>query len=101
MSLEQTTAVGRAARLAQLLEARDAALEGVVALDDPLFLDRQTGRLHGGAEVVFARNGGVKAMRAGEEGDGVVAEIDEMTNGLMNAGGVVEENGAGLGIVEL
>ena len=30
-----------------------------------------------------------------------VPEIDEMTNGRVNAGGVVEENGAGLGIVEL
>ena len=35
---------GTSGELAQLLEARDAALEGVVAFDDPLFLQLQTQR---------------------------------------------------------
>jgi len=39
-------------------------------------------------------------MRAGQESDGLVTKIDEMTNGLMNAGGVIEENRAGFGIVD-
>ena len=63
-------AVGRAASLLNCSKPGDAALERVIALDDPLFLKRQTGGLHGGAEVVLARDGGVQAVRAGEEGDG-------------------------------
>ncbi len=39
-------------------------------------------------------------MWAGEESDGMVAERCEVANCLIHSGGVVEENGAGFGIVE-
>ena len=61
----------------------------------------EAGGLHGGAEVVFAGDGGVELVRAGEEGDLAVAELDEVIDGGVNAGGVVEQDGAGLGVVEL
>ena len=39
-------------------------------------------------------------MRSGEEGDLAVAEAHKMIHGFVNSGGVVEQNGAGLGVVE-
>jgi hypothetical protein len=74
MSLEQTMAVGRGRACLQLLKAGHAALERVVALDDPLLLDRQPGGLHGGAEVVLARDGRVQLVRSGEKGDLAMAQ---------------------------
>ena len=40
-------------------------------------------------------------MGAGEEGDLAVAQLDQVIDGRMDAGGVVKQDGAGLGIVEL
>jgi hypothetical protein len=91
---------GASGELAQLLKACDASFEGVIAFDDPLFLKLKTGGLHSGAKVVFPGDSGVKAVRAREESDGVVTQRSEVTNGLIHSGGVVEENGAGFGIVE-
>ncbi len=64
------------------------------------FIDGQIGCLHGGAKVVFAGDGGVQLVRPGEEGDFAVAELDEVIDCRANAGGIVEQNGAGLGSVE-
>ena len=88
------------AELAQLLIAGDAAFERVVALNDPLLANGQAGGCNGGAEIVLARDGGVEAVRAGEESDGAMAEADEMANGCVNAGCVVENDRAGLGVFE-
>jgi hypothetical protein len=93
-------AVGRAGQRLQLRKAGHAALERVVALDDPLLLDGQARVLHGRAKVVFARDGRVQLVRPGEKGDLAVAQIDQVMNGRANAGRVVEQNGADLGIVE-
>ena len=93
-------AVGREGELAQLFKAGHAALESVIALDDPFLLQWQPSSLHGGTEVVLPRDGRVQAVGPGQEGDGAMAEGGEMTNGSMNAGGVVEQDGAGLGIVQ-
>ena len=51
----------------QLAVAGDASFEGVVALDDPLFLEGEAGGLDGGAEVVFAGDGGMEFVGAGKE----------------------------------
>ena len=90
----------RASRL-EFAEPRYAALEGVVAFDDPFFLDGQFAFLHCGPKVVLAGDGGVQLVRAGKEADLAMAEGGEVIDGGANAGGVVEEDGAGLGIVEL
>src|ERR1700722_6454477 len=92
---------GTSGELAQLFKTGDAALKGVVTFDDPFFLKLQVGGLHGGTEVVLPGDGGVKAVWAGKKGNGAVAEQCEVTNGLIHPGGVIEENGAGFGIVEL
>ena len=72
---------GTRGELVQLLEARNASLQRVIALDDPFLLQRQAGGLHGGAEVVLARDGRVQAVRAGQKGNGTVAELGKVANG--------------------
>ena len=59
-------------------EARHAAAQGVIALDDPGLLDGQPCCLHGGAEVVLARDGRVDGVRPGEKADLAVAEPREV-----------------------
>src|ERR1035437_3878511 len=85
----------------QLAVACHAAFERVVALDDPFFLEGQLRRLHCRAEIVFARNGGVELVRAGKKGNLAVTQFDKVIDGRMNACGVVEQDGTGLGVIEL
>ncbi len=101
MSLEQTMAVGRAASLRNCSKPATPPLSVWSHSMIHFFWSGKSGGLHGGAEVVFARDGRVETVRAGEKSDGAMPETGEMANGGVNAGGVVEKNGAGLGIVEL
>src|SRR6202012_960583 len=61
---------GPRAELLQLREAGDAALEGVIAFDDPFLLHGQAGTLHGAAKLILASDGGVQMMGSGEKRDG-------------------------------
>ena len=69
-------AVGRVGERLQLSKAGDAAFKRVVALDDPILLDGQLGRIHRSAEVVFARDGRMELVRSCEEAQFAVARVD-------------------------
>jgi hypothetical protein len=85
----------------QLTEASDAALEGVVALDDPVFVDFEIGFAHGLLEGFKTGVGRVQGVRAGEEADSGVAQLDQMGYGGVDSSRVVEQNGADHGVVEM
>ena len=83
----------------QLVKAGHAALQRVVALDHPFFLDRQPHRFHRRAIVVFTRQGGVQLARAGQESDLAMAQLVQVVHGRANARSVVQQDGPDLGIV--
>ena len=84
----------------EFAEADDAALQRVIALDNPLSIDGESLRAHRVLEVGLASDGRVQFVRTGEEADFAVPYGDEMVNRCADTGAVVEEDGAGCGLGE-
>src|ERR1700743_2405756 len=64
-------------------------------------MDIQRPDYHGCSKVIFAGDGGVQGMRAGEKADLAVAELGEMLNRGTDAGGVVKQDGGGFFVLQL
>src|SRR5579863_3300718 len=79
----------------EFVESSDAALERVIALNDPLFLDGDLVLLHRILKIVLASDSGMQLVGSGEKADLAMTESSEMIDGGADAGAVFEDDGAG------
>jgi len=85
---------GASGEILQLSIANHAALERVVALDHPTWLDSDATSLHRRAIIVFAGDGRVQLVWPSEKGNLGVAQFNQVPDGCVNTGAVVQQDGA-------
>jgi len=77
-------------QLEDLLHSVAAAIEGVIAFDEPLGIGLDAGGLEAAEEGGLAAYGGAAGERAADEADVAVAEDGEMLNAFVDAGAIVD-----------